>query len=283
MKYMKLKYQLIALIAGFFVVLSGCADATTTQSLNRVAIVGASVTAGFGVKTPPVDGDAGDYRITMKHIWEGMIDCNHDEVGYFGEMIFFGDPKAAGKESIDKTIAYNPTLVIGIDFLFWFGYGTPPKNVDPKVNRIEKLQYAFDLLDSLDAQIIVGDLPDVHGAIGKMLSPAQVPSVDTLNKLNTMIYAWAKDRPNITVVSVRNLAANLMNDEEITYLGYTWPAGSQEELLQKDMLHTTLEGTIAASLMLAEKIQTQCLETDPNVIKNRALERAREEKITSLF
>ncbi len=49
------------------------------------------------------------------------------------------------------------------------------------------------------------------------------------------------------------------------------------------MLHTTLEGTIAASLMLAEKIQTQCLETDPNVIKNRALERAREEKITSLF
>ncbi len=108
---MKIKYPFIVLISCFLIATSGCVDSTKTQSLNRVAIVGASVTAGFGVKTPPVDGDAGDYRITMKHIWEGMIDCNHDEVGYFGEMIFFGDPKAAGKESIDKTIAYNPTLL----------------------------------------------------------------------------------------------------------------------------------------------------------------------------
>jgi hypothetical protein len=71
-----------------------------------------------------------------------------------------------------------------------------------------------------------------------------------------------------------------MNDEPITFLGHTWPAGSQSKLLQQDMLHTTFEGTVIASMMVAEAIDVGCIETDPKVIMKRAAANARSENKT---
>jgi hypothetical protein len=43
------------------------------------------------------------------------------------------------------------------------------------------------------------------------------------------------------------------------------------------MLHTTLEGTVIASLMIADVLALDCVETDPNIIMKNAAAKARED------
>jgi hypothetical protein len=239
-------------------------------------VTGASVTSGFGLTTPPIKGDLGGYPITMEHIMEGLIVTPHENVELLSDMMFFRNPKVHGEAFIKQIIDYNPTLVVGIDFLFWFAYGSTGLS-DPVEYRTKEFEYGLELLGKIDAPIIVGDLPDMRNAIGKMLSPHQVPSKETLEQLNTRLSVWAKNHDNVTVIPVHDLMESLLNDEDITVLESTWPSGSQEKLLQEDMLHTTFEGTVIASLMIAELLQLDCVESNPKVIMKNAAAKARED------
>ncbi|MBC8200977.1 MAG: hypothetical protein H8E86_02935 [Planctomycetes bacterium] len=253
------------------------AQSESCNILDRVVVTGASITAGFGVTTPPVKGDLGAYPVNMKHIMEGMITSQHEDVAYFGDLLFFRNSKANAKEFIEKIKAHKPTLVVGIDFLFWFGHGTPPKDVDVPTYRLEKLQFALELLEELSVPVIVGNLPDVSDAVGKVLSAKQVPTNETLQKLNSRIHNWANALEYVTVVDAHGLWNKAMRGEEIVLFDHTWPEGSQSVLLQSDMLHTTLDGTVAACLLVAEAICADCIERDPKVIKIKAAKKAREE------
>ncbi|MDP7008080.1 MAG: hypothetical protein QGI78_00750 [Phycisphaerales bacterium] len=264
-------------VFSLFIALSVFADSQPCDILNRVVVTGASVSSGFGVTTPPIKGDFGAYPINMKHIMEGVISSEHEEVKFFGDLLFFKRSKANAKAYIKKIKEYKPTLIVGVDFLFWFGHGTPPDGTDVSTYRMEKLNFALDLLGELKVPIIIGDLPNVRSAIGKMLSANQVPSKELLLLLNKRIHEWGEAHPNVTVVDVFDLSNKLMNDEAITFLGHTWPAGSQSKLLQQDMLHTTFEGTVAASMMVAEEINVGCIETDPKLIMKNASATARKE------
>jgi hypothetical protein len=251
------------------------AENESCDILNRVVVTGASVTAGYGITTRPVKGDLGAYPVNMKHIMEGMITSEHEDVAYFGDLYFFRNSKANAKEYIEKINEHNPTLVVGIDFLFWFGHGTPPKDVDVQTYRMEKLQFALELLEHLSAPLIVGNLPDVSGAAGKMLSANQIPTKETLQKLNECIHRWGNLHENVTVIDAYSLWSKAMLGEEIVLFDNTWPAESQKILLQDDMLHTTLEGTVAASLLVVESINADCLETNSTIIMKKAAANAR--------
>ena len=246
--------------------------------LHRVVVTGASVTAGYGLKTPPIKGDLGGYPINMKHIMEGVITSPHEDVVLFSDTMFFRNPEKNGSEYIQKIIEYKPSLVVGIDFLFWFAYGGTglPENIPEK--RMVDFEYGLELLSKIKTPLIIGNLPDMHSAIGKMLSAHQVPSLSTLKKLNTRLREWASNRSNVIIVNVNQLFSAAMNDEEITVLNTTWQSGSQEKLLQKDMLHTTFEGTVIASLLIVETLELECTETDPKVIMKKAAAEARKQK-----
>jgi len=211
----------------------------------------------------------------MKHIFEGIITSEHQEVKFFGDLLFFRKSKANAQKYIEKIKEYKPTLVIGLDFLFWFGHGTPPKDISVPEYRMEKLNFALHLLEQINAPIIIGNLPDVRVAIGKVLSATQVPTSATLVKLNDRIQAWGDANENVTVIDAFTLGLKLVNDEAITIHNQSWPAGSQEKLLQDDMLHTTLEGTVAVSLLAISSIELDCIETNPEVIMQKACENAR--------
>jgi hypothetical protein len=257
------------------IVVSAFAEPIPCAILDRVVVTGASITAGYGVITPPVKGDLGAYPVNMKHIMEGMITSKHEDVAYFGDLLFFKNTRANAKGFIEKIKEYKPTLVVGIDFLFWFGYGMPPKDVDVPAYRMKKLQFALELLEQLSVPVIVGNLPDVSGAVGKMLSANQVPTKETLQKLNERIRLWGKSHEHVTVIDACGLWSKAIRGEEIVLFEYTWPEGSQRTLLQGDMLHTTLEGTVAASLLVAKATKTDCMETDPKVIMKKAAAAAR--------
>ena len=258
-----------------FFVVCAFAQPEPCNLLNRVVVTGASITAGYGVITPPVKGDLGAYPVNMKHIMEGMITSKHEDVAYFGDLLFFKNTRANAKGFIEKIKEYKPTLVVGIDFLFWFGHGTPPKDVDVPAYRMEKLQFALELLEQLSVPVIVGNLPDVRGAVVKMLSANQVPTKETLQKLNERIHLWGKSHEHVTIIDTRDLWSKALRGEEIVLFDFTWPEGSQRTLLQGDMLHTTLEGTVAASLLVAKATKTDCMETDPKVIMKKAAAAAR--------
>ena len=264
----------ILIISCFFIVLSGCLEKTRAISLDRVAVTGASVTAGWGVQTPPIKGDFGGYRVNLQHIMEAMILEPHKEVAYFGNAMFFTRPDKYGVELIEDITQHEPTLVIAIDYLFWFAYG----NIGSPEKRIKKFERGLTFLDNIKAPLIIGNVPDVHKAIGKMLSTSQVPSVKTINTMNQMLRTWALAHPNATVLDVHGLYKSLLDNTSITMNSYTWPAGSQSDLLQSDMLHTTLEGTVAASLAVAEVIGVDGLETNPKTLIVKAAAIARQKK-----
>jgi hypothetical protein len=268
-------------VMAFIFVVSVSAD-QPCDVLKRVAVTGASVTSGFGVTTPPIKGDLGAYPVNMKHIMEGVITSEHEEVAFYGDLLFFKNSKKNAKAYIKKIKAYKPTLVVGIDFLFWFGHGTPPEDCDVGTYRMDKMNFALSLLDDLNVPMVIGNLPDVRGAVGRMLSANQVPTEKTLQKLNSRIQEWAKVHVNVTIIDVNGFWNKALSDEEIVLLQHTWPAGSQAKLLQRDMLHTTFEGTIAASMLVTEALGVDCLEINPAIIKKNAAAFARiEAKVTT--
>ncbi len=255
----------------------GCSYTSISHPLSRVAVTGASVTAGFGLTTPPIKGDLGAHPINMKHIVEGMISVPHEEVAYFGKLAFFARPDANGEVLIDQLVAYDPSLVVAIDFLFWYAYGGTRNATDPAQYRTEKFERGLALLEKIDAPIILGNLPDMHKALGGMLSARQVPSVATIHALNIRLRKWAKDKPNVFLVDSHRVVTNLMNDAQIQVFGHTWPAGSQSRLLQPDMLHPTFEGTVGISLLIAEALGGAGLQTDLHVLMDNAAAEARKQ------
>ena len=271
----KLINSLILLV--FIASFTSCTKATTPSILGRVAVTGASVTAGHGVKTLPIKGDFGAYTINMKHILEGMINVPHDDVEYFGDLLFFTNPRAYAKDFVEQINNHKPTLLVAVDFLFWFGHGSTPIDRDPAKYRMEKMNFALDLLDQVDCQIVVGNLPNVRAAIGKLLTERQVPTPEILAQLNERIGQWGDERQNVIVIDAFQLWDSAMNGNEISMMGATWPIGSQSRLLQEDMLHTTLEGTIAASLLVAQELDEKGLETNLEMIKKRAASAARKD------
>jgi hypothetical protein len=251
----------------------GCSSQTRVKTLERVAVTGASVTAGWGLKTPPIKGDFGGYPISLKHIVDAMILTPHEEVAYFGNRMFFARPVAYGKELVDEITTYDPTLIIAIDFLFWYAYGNV--GVDGEEHRIARFKEGLSILEKIQSPLIVGDIPDVHKAIGKVLSASYVPTVETIQKVNHLLRSWAKMHPNVTVVDIHTLFMALLDDMSVATHLYTWPAGSQERLLQRDMLHTTFEGTVALSLVVADLIDIEGLESNPKVLMKNAAALAR--------
>jgi len=268
--------RIFAKITVFLVVsilICGCRSQSSAKTLERVAVTGASVTAGWGVQTPPIKGDFGGYPMNLKHIVDAMILTPHEEVAYFGDPMFFANPVVSGTEIIEKISAYDPTLIIAVDFLFWYAYGNAGSGGEE--DRIKKFNEGLSCLENVKSDLLIGNIPDVHKAIGRVLSASHVPSAETIQKMNRMLNSWVLLHQNVTVLDVYTLYGALLDDAAIKTDTFTWPAGSQEKLLQKDMLHMTLEGTVAASLVIADAIGLEEIETNPKILMLKAAAIAR--------
>jgi hypothetical protein len=255
------------------VFIGGCFQYTKPITIERVAVTGASVTAGYGLITPPIKGNFGGYPINLKHIVDAMILAPHEEVAYFGDSMFFAHPVVSGKEIIEKISAYDPTLIIAVDYLFWFAYGDV--GLSGEEYRIKKFNEGLSCLENVKSDLLIGNIPDVHKAIGRVLSASHVPTVETIQKMNRMLNLWVLLHQNVTVLDVYTLYGALLDDAAIKTDTFTWPAGSKEKLLQSDLLHMTLEGTVAASLVVADAIGLEEIETNPKILMLKAAAIAR--------
>lgn len=219
-------------------------------AVERIVVVGSSVSDGFGL-----EDDVG-VKTTLADIVAATLKPEHEPVRSLANPLFFYSPETTGPGMVKVAHGGDPTLVVAIDYLFWFGYGEIPQDAD----RLALLERGLKSLEIFSCPILVGDFPDMslavdaQAAAGAVLAKTQVPSPASLEKLNQRLRAWAAKDARRIVVPVSELMRRLRADEEFALRRNTWFRGSLRFLLQKDKLHTTLEGSIAVWLHALDEL-----------------------------
>ena len=211
--------------------------------LGRVVVIGASMSVGFGAGR------------NFPQVLEAAMRTPHEPVLGLGDGFLFLDPRPTAARQVEKALDSDPTLVVAIDFLFWFGYGNLDASGGPielESERLELLETGLALLEDFTCPLVIGDFPDMSGAVGKMLAPAQMPAKTTLPLLSKRVREWAAAREQTLVLPLAEAVAKLGSPEEIRMGRHTFPAGSK--LLQPDGLHASLNGLVAVSQYLCDEL-----------------------------
>lgn len=245
-------------------------DAAMNSAIfDRVVVIGASATCGFGVETD-IQGPFGpttaaaDLATAVQAVL--MVDRPVEKQCSF---LFFNDPMGIGPLLMANALACEPTIVFGLDYLFWYGYGhrnVTGGRIADEADRLELLEAGLKQLELCQCPVVVGDYPDMRAAIGLMLSEAQVPRPETLVLLNNRLREWAKDRPNVIIVPLSEIAGETNGDES-----------AARKYLQRDQLHPTAEGLI----LMAERAADAVVNAEIGVT-NESFERDEEKALARL-
>ncbi len=274
-------------LAVFCLLLAGDPTAPPTiepgHLYDRIAIVGASASDGFGVIVKEARTETNErpaaVHLNLTKVLRHAADAHEPAaapapstdapasplIHHYASGYFFANPGPVGRGEIDRALKCKPTLVIALDYLFWFVYGT----VDAEGNqmrdgpeRLANIERGFAQLDRLLEQgtpMVIGNIPDVHEAIGKMLQKEQVPDPATIDAANTRIVAWVATRPAVKLIPLADILATLKNGEAVSLGGTSWDPAKWGAMLQGDQLHPTFCGTVA----LAAGIMMTAAEFDP--------------------
>ncbi|MBK7876752.1 MAG: SGNH/GDSL hydrolase family protein [Planctomycetes bacterium] len=222
-------------------------EAPAPALTDRIVFLGASMTEGFGV-----EGEIGA-PIWMGDVLRAGLRRDLPPPNRGSNLLFFADPKGIGTKTAADALAKEPTLVVALDYLFWFGYG---EFAAPEL-RSESFELGLKQLAPFRCPILVGDLPDMQAALqGKpqMLQAKQLPDPATLTALNERLRAWAKERPNVVLFPLAELNGKLRAGKEITLHGNTIFASELPDLFQSDLLHPTAMGTIVVWIAAADAL-----------------------------
>ncbi len=243
------------------------ASAKGEALLTRIAVLGASVSSGYGLAPDPAGG-----RIDLARVIDSSLAIPHEPILDASSAMTFGDPVGAAQRAFRKLEEKPPTLVVALDYLFWFGYGS---SWGGEAERLAALERGLAPLAKLECPILLGDFPDMSSALqAKMplLPPQAVPAPEVLQKLNARLAEWAKQHPNVIVVPVSKLMIALRTGEDLHVGANLWPKGRVQSLLQDDGLHTTLEGTTGVWLFAVERLRDAHKDLPRAAIEARAAE-----------
>jgi hypothetical protein len=209
---------------------------STTPATLRVHVIGASLSGGF--RDGPMTGAAetGD-SVTMQHVLKAWCG-EHAKVSTHSTlemMATFTNPEQIGDRQVQNTLKQKPDAVVALDFPFWFAYGHVKG--DEATARGERFAKGLELLGKLEGPLLVGDLPDMHGAERRMLSPAQIPAAEILKDLNARLAAFAKEHTNVHLVPIAELTKTMKEKGAPLPLAAGPMATPPGALLQGDKLH----------------------------------------------
>jgi len=205
-------------------------------------------------------------------------------IRHFTSGFFFANPGPVARSEVDRAIDAQPTLVLALDYLFWFAYGTVNAEGEPMrdgAQRLENLERGLQQLQRIidaGAPIVLGDIPDMRESIGRMLSKAQVPDVETIAKANERIRTWVRERPSTRLLPLSELQVGLRERRPVQLGGREWTPTDDVPLLQNDQLHPTFVGTVAiasALIDIARAFDSDApapFRFDPDEIRRKILE-----------
>ena len=217
---------------------------------ERIVLVGASATAGF-TESEPLGGTNTPLYSLSRYV-DAALSAPHEPVRNLAHAMFFLNPESVGRHQIDEALKASPTLVVGIDFLFWFCYGEGPADVE----RLRRFETGLKLLETVQCPLILGDIPDASGASNDMLHPDQIPSAETMSSANRRLREWAATRRQVVIVSVSEFMRAVLDNRAITIRGHTLPEGKTRILLQSDKLHPSPHGAAVLALLVLHAFQS---------------------------
>jgi len=147
-----------------------------TAPTRRIAIIGASVSDGFGVRlraaAPKADGTRPSVGVDLAALLRAAAsDPEGVSVSSHATSRFFLSPETVAKGSVRKVLLEKPTLVLAIDWLFWSSYGSrradgePVRNCDDRAERLERALAALQPLVDTGVPIVLGDLHQPPGEV----------------------------------------------------------------------------------------------------------------------
>ena len=204
-----------------------------TALFERVAILGASVSAGFNLQL-----ETGVTTRMADFLDEALLAPHAIAFDGATEMMFL-DAVGMGTSMVEGALAVEPTLVLAIDFPFWFLYGPGSSSAD----RLDRLEVGLELLGRFDGPVVVGDIPFMADAAGGMIPHSSMPDADAFEPANARIAAWAAEDERRTLVSLAGFNRTLRAGEDFAVAGRTWRPAEDGELLQLDHLHPNMAGT----------------------------------------
>lgn len=219
--------------------------------IEKIAVIGASASAGFGiVEKIMISEDATQLQaVSLTDVLKKASQGEEVVVLDLSSGGFFARPIRYGQASVTRANEWNADLVVGIDFLFWFLYGSGDLNGDAITDesaRLTKLEEGLRQLGELKAPLIVGEVPDMSPAVGKMLIKSQMPDLKTIEAANKRIHEWAETRPNVGVLPLFDLITSLRSGKPFEIGKHHWdPSKEGVELILPDRLHPSLEGLVA--------------------------------------
>lgn len=275
---------------------------------DRIAVVGASASDGFGVSvradapsvdlTAPVDPNAKPtvakkptpIQLNLSDVLRYAATSQPVIMHHYSSGFFFANPGPTGQGEIYRALKIKPTLVLGLDFLFWYVYGTVTaegKPMNTGADRLSNLELGLEQLDRIvnaGIPLVIADIADMHDAIGKMLSENQVPDIDTIERVNARIMEWVKARPLVKIMPLAQILETLKKGGSIDLAGKSWNPAELGALLQDDQLHPTFAGTVVIAAGLIDLAKSNDPSTpppfdfDPKLIRERVLEKAATKK-----
>lgn len=166
-----------------------------------LAIVGASASAGFGTIVIGPGGDGpGIVPVRLSDLLRAIPETPTAVIADWSTSTFFRDPTGIGRTAIDRAIASDASLLLGIDFLFWYAYG-----FGSDTRRLDRFEEGLQQLDRFEGPMILGDVPDMAAAAGGLISAGQVPSLEAIAAANARLVAWAAERPRVLVLPISQL------------------------------------------------------------------------------
>ncbi len=237
-------FAITALI--LFVAIATAETPAMNSPFNRIAMIGASVSAGFTESELFGGPKTAQYR--LHHYLNAALLSPHEPVTNLAHAMFFLAPEAETQRQIERVAKLKPTLVTAVDFLFWFCYGD-----FSEIERLEEFEKGLKFLESVQCPLIVGNIPDASAAIKTgMLRAEQVPTAKTISAANQRLKEWAKKRPQVAILSISDFLHNALANQPLTVHKLTIPQGKTRALLQNDLLHTTSRGCAALALAILD-------------------------------
>lgn len=257
---MLLTHALFALIA-LFAAGDPPADASTTAEtppatastlLAHVVVVGASASEGFGLQSEL------EVPATLSMFLDAAWTEETPSAKNLSTARFFLDPLKIGASQRDEAKQSDVSLLVAVDYLFWFGYGTSQS----EDARLERLELGLAMLDEIGGPMLVGDFPDMRPALqgegmfgGPVIMASQIPQPETIARLNARLDEWSKERPNVMRVPLAEFVTKLQKKQALELRGVKWSEEDCGRLLQKDLLHPTAEGTAALALLCLDALE----------------------------
>ncbi len=224
---------------------TGAAQAQEKAPWARMVIIGASVSRGFTASEPFGGPKSKEYA--LDRYLSAAVRAPHHPPQNLANALFFVMPDDMGHEQIRQAMTNRPTLVIGIDFLFWFCYGRGQTDRDRQAHFEKGLRF----LEAVNCPLIVGDIPDASAAVNRMLSPDEIPSPEVRESANRRLKDWAAQRKQVTVVPLADFMRAVAANKSWTGHDFTLARGTTRSLLQDDRLHPSQRGcaVLAVSIL----------------------------------